>query len=179
MKNNDKSLQFQVKLPPVSLADSKIENAFTVWDYSDVIELLRAANRKDFEIVSIANTDIKGLDWASHLKDLEDESLAFVLEEIDTLTDEDMLVFQAALMQGEGIYKCLDVSNFTHYIIYNDCYSLEDVVRCKLRYQEDVEEWLLDYIDMPKYIKEKIELEEMEGTHYQQVEDDTWVCYWN
>lgn len=177
MKNNDKFLQFQVKLPPVRVAGSEIKDVFAVCDYGVVVDLLRADNRKDFEIVCIDDTDIKGLDWVD-LSYLDDESLAFVLEEIDTLTDEDMLVFQAALMQGEGIYKCLDVSNFTHYIIYNECYSLEDVVRCKLRYQEDVEEWLLDYIDMPKYIKEEIELEEMEGTHYQQVEDDTWVCYW-
>lgn len=179
MINNDKSLRFQVKLPAFRLVDIKIEGAFTVWDYSDVLKLLRANNRNDFEIISIANTDIKGLDWEAHLKDLDDESLAFVLEEIDTLQDEDMLVFQAALMQGEKLYKCLDVANFTNYKIYNNCCSLEDVVRCQLRYQEDVEEWLLDYIDMPKYIKENIELEESEGTHYQQVEDDIWVCYWN
>ena len=180
MKNNDKSLQFQVKLPAFRLADSKIEGAFSVWDYSDVIKLLRADNRNDFEIVSIANTDIKGLDWAFHLKDLDDESLASVLEEIDTLRDVDMLAFQAALMHAENLYECLDVANnYTRYMIYNNCYSLEDVVRWQLRYQEDVKEWLLDYIDMPKYIKENIELEESEGTHYQQVEDDIWVCYWN
>lgn len=180
MKNNDKSLQFQVKLPAFRLADSKIEGDFTVWDYSDVIKLLRADNRNDFEIVSIDNTDIKGLDWVAHLKDLDDESLAFVLEELDTLRDEDMLAFQAALMHGETLYDCLDVfSNCAHYTIYEDCYSLEDVVRFQLHYQEDVEEWLLDYIDMPKYIEENIELEESEGTHYQQVEEGIWVCYWN
>lgn len=181
MKNNDKSLQFQVA---AKLVDSKIEGAytyaFTVWDYSDVIDMLRAVNKEDFTIVSIDNTDIKGLDWVAHLKDLDDESLASVLEELDTLRDEDMLAFQAALMHGENLYECLDVfSNWTHYTIYNDCYSLEDVVRFELRYQEDVEEWLLDYIDMPKYIEENIDLQESEGTHYQQVEEGIWVCYWN
>lgn len=178
MKNNDKSLQFQVKLPVVRLADSEIikDVVSAVCDCSDVIELLRADNRNNFKIVSIANTDIKGLDWASHLKDLDDESLAFVLEEIDTLQDEDMLVFQAALIQGEKLYRCLDVANYTHYTIYNGCYSLEDVIEMKIAQEEDIDSWLIEYLNMPKYIEEVVKYD---GCVYQQVEDDIWVCYWN
>ena len=177
MKNNDKSLQFQVKLPAFRLADSKIEGAFIVWDYSDVIKLLKADNRNDFEIVSIANTDIKGLDWASHLKDLDDESLAFVLEKLDTLQDEDMLAFQAALMRGENLYYCLDVVKYSCYTIYNDCYSLEDAIKIRLTQEEEsIDLWLFDYLDMSRYIEEVVK----GGTYvYQQVEDDIWVCYWN
>lgn len=176
MKNNDKSLHFQVKLPPVSLADSKIENVFTVCDYSVVIQLLRTANRKDFEIVSIANTDIKGLDWAVDLSHLDDASLTFVLEEIDTLTDEDMLVFQAALMQGEGIYKCLDIAGRNQYEIYDNCYDFEQVIKTKIAQEEDIDLWLIEYLDMTRYMKDVVQYD---GCVYQQVEDDTWVCYWN
>lgn len=177
MKNNDKSLQFQVKLPAFRLADIKIEGAFIVWDYSDVIKLLKADNRNDFEIVSIANTDIKGLDWAAHLKDLNDESLAFVLDELDTLQDADMLAFQAALMRGENLYYCLDVVNDSCYKIYNDCYSLEDVIKIKLTQEEEaIDLWLFNYLDMSRYIEEVLNCD---ACVYQQVEDDIWVCYWD